>query len=60
MAKLLQQTEIRLFQSEDGQRVLLDNQDVTDEIRLEKVSNVVSYVASHAKIRERMVEEQKN
>lgn len=59
MAKLLQQTEIRLFQSEDGQRVLLDNQDVTDEIRLEKVSNVVSYVASHAKIRERMVEEQK-
>lgn len=59
MTMLLQQTEIRLFQHEDGQRVLLDEQDVTDEIRLEKVSNSVSHVASHAKIRERMVEEQK-
>lgn len=58
MTRLLKNTEIRLIQHESGQRVLLDEQDVTEDIRAERVSNAVSYVASHRNIREHMVGEQ--
>src|SRR5690625_1960272 len=58
MINLLKDSEIGLLQDKSGQRVLLDDQDVTEEIRSEEVSNVVSYVASYHDIRKRMVEQQ--
>ena len=60
IAALLDKTIIRLYHREDGQRVLLDDKDVTEVVRSEKVSNAVSYVASHQKVREHMVKEQQN
>lgn len=60
IAALLDKTIIRLYHREDGQRVLLDDEDVTEAVRSEKVSNAVSYVASHQKVREHMVKEQQN
>lgn len=60
IAALLDKTIIRLYHREDGQRVLLDDEDVTEVVRSEKVSNAVSYVASHQKVREHMVKEQQN
>src|SRR5699024_8336724 len=60
IAALLDETTIRLFHREDGQRVLLDDEDVTEVVRSEQVSNAVSYVASHQKVREHMVKEQQN
>src|SRR5699024_10316007 len=56
---LLMNSNIRLIQYQTGQRVFLDEKDVTEEIRSEQVSNAVSYVASHRAIRERMEEEQR-
>lgn len=58
MTTLLGNSEIRLLQQDYRQRVLLDERDVTDDIRAEKVSNAVSYVASHRNIRKSMVEKQ--
>jgi len=58
MTTLLGNSEIRLLQQDSRQRVLLDERDVTDDIRTEKVSNAVSYVASHRNIRKSMVEQQ--
>lgn len=58
IAFLLDETNIRLFHRERGQRVLLDGDDVTEAVRQEEVSNAVSYVASHQKVREHMVGEQ--
>ncbi|MCL6571337.1 MAG: (d)CMP kinase [Bacillus sp. (in: Bacteria)] len=51
-------TEIELFPSDKGQLVFLDNRDVTNEIRSSVVTNSVSYVAKHQKIREEMVRRQ--
>src|SRR5690625_185776 len=58
MTTLLGNSKIRLLQQDARQRVLLDERDVTDDIRTEKVSNAVSYVASHRNIRKSMVEQQ--
>ena len=58
MTTLLGNSKIRLLQQDSRQRVLLDERDVTDDIRTEKVSNAVSYVASHRNIRKSMVEQQ--
>lgn len=58
LAKLLTATKIELKQSNDGQKVYLDNLDVTLEIRTLAVTNNVSYVAKHARVREDMVKRQ--
>jgi CMP/dCMP kinase len=58
LVKLLESTEITLIQSEEGQRVLLDNQDVTLKIRSKEVTNNVSYVAQHSRVRADMVNRQ--
>lgn len=59
ISSLLDKTDIHLYYDEKGQKVLLDDKDVTELVRSETVSNAVSYVASHQKVREHMVEEQK-
>jgi cytidylate kinase len=56
---VLLSTEIQLFPSQNGQLVYLDGQNVTDEIRYAIVTNSVSIVAKHKKVREEMVRRQK-
>ncbi|WP_047985408.1 (d)CMP kinase [Ornithinibacillus californiensis] len=58
LVSLLESTIIKLVQSDDGQRVLLDERDVTFDIRTTEVTNNVSYVAQHPKVRVDMVSRQ--
>ncbi|MBC5637086.1 (d)CMP kinase [Ornithinibacillus sp. BX22] len=58
LVEILETTSIKLVQSEEGQRVLLDDRDVTLDIRTSEVTNNVSYVAQHPKVREDMVARQ--
>lgn len=55
LAKLLSQTKIELIQSNNGQNILINKVDVTSEIRSQRVTNQVSYVAKHPEVREEMV-----
>ncbi|HLR70176.1 MAG TPA: (d)CMP kinase [Pseudogracilibacillus sp.] len=59
--RLLKSTTITLRQHSSGsaQTVLLDGKDVTSAIRSQAVSNGVSFVAKHRKVREEMVKRQK-
>ncbi|KXH82036.1 (d)CMP kinase [Sporosarcina sp. HYO08] len=59
MANLLLKTEIVLHPSQDGQRVVLDGQDVSEAIRSREVTEKVSLVASHNGVRKQMVENQR-
>ncbi|WP_070121158.1 (d)CMP kinase [Bacillus marinisedimentorum] len=58
VAKLLDDTEITLQQSETGQDVFLDGEKVTEEIRSTDVTNNVSFTAAHKEVREEMVKRQ--
>ncbi|CDQ39788.1 (d)CMP kinase [Virgibacillus salexigens] len=60
LVELLSNTIIELQQSDKGQLVLLDNQDVTAAIRSIEVTNNVSFVAQHPAIRKEMVKRQQN
>lgn len=55
----LLKTEIRLIPSSTGQLVYLDDQNVTIDIRSAMVTNSVSIVSKHKKVREEMVRRQK-
>ncbi|WP_040208333.1 (d)CMP kinase [Neobacillus jeddahensis] len=57
---MLLSTDIKLLPSEKGQLVYLDNSEVTNEIRSSEVTNSVSYVAIHQKVREEMVRRQQS
>lgn len=56
--ELLDRLIIKLIQQDDIQSVFLNGKNVTDDIRSQKVTNNVSYVSSHAKIRAEMVRRQ--
>lgn len=58
LVDLLSATEIELKQTDNGQIILLDKVDVTNEIRSQRVTNHVSYVAKHPNIRMEMVKQQ--
>lgn len=58
LISLLERTDIKLKQSETGQIIIMDEMNVTAEIRSQKVTNHVSYVAKHPIIREEMVKRQ--
>ncbi|ASK64420.1 cytidylate kinase [Virgibacillus phasianinus] len=58
LAALLSSTSIELRQSEAGQKIYLDNRDVTRQVRSLEVTNNVSYVAKHASVRKEMVKRQ--
>ncbi|WP_106497391.1 (d)CMP kinase [Lentibacillus sp. Marseille-P4043] len=58
LADLLIHTDIELVQGENGQRVLVNGDDVTLEIRSLEVTNHVSHVAKHPSIRKDMVKRQ--
>ncbi|WP_217585419.1 (d)CMP kinase [Lentibacillus saliphilus] len=57
--ELLLETDIILDQQDDGQHVYVNGQDVTFHIRTDAVSNNVSHVSAHVKVREEMVKRQK-
>ncbi|KGX92181.1 cytidylate kinase [Pontibacillus halophilus JSM 076056 = DSM 19796] len=59
MHQLLMTTTIDLQQTGDGQRVLLDTEDVSLDVRSQEVTTQVSYVAVHGKVREEMVNRQR-
>lgn len=56
----LMETELKLAPSEQGQLVLLNNQDITEQIRTNEVTNSVSFVAKQEKVRKEMVRRQQN
>ncbi|MCM3692862.1 (d)CMP kinase [Neobacillus niacini] len=53
-------TRLELYPSSNGQLVFLDGQEVTDAIRTSEVTNSVSVVAAHQKVREEMVRMQQS
>lgn len=58
MIGLLNGTSIELMPGESGQKVLLDGTEITVEIRTGEVTNQVSFVAVHEKVRKEMVKRQ--
>jgi len=57
--KLLKNSTIDLVQTEEGQLVKLDGNDVSLEIRNQEVTSNVSIVAQHGSVREEMVNRQR-
>ncbi len=58
-SELVESTELSLtYNEEKGQRVILDNQDMTDYLRENDVTNHVSYVSSKESVRSFAVEKQ--
>ncbi|MFT4413116.1 (d)CMP kinase [Fredinandcohnia humi] len=60
LIETLQHTTIDLKPSQRGQLVYIDGRDITEEIRESDVTNSVSIVAKHRKVREEMVKRQKS
>ena len=60
LLETLLKTKLELFPSPKGQLVFLDHQEVTDAIRSAEVTNSVSIVAKHQKVREEMVRMQQS
>lgn len=58
LTDLLNRTQIELIQKNEGQRIMVDKQDVTEEIRSQHVTNQVSYIAKHPQVRVEMVKRQ--
>ncbi|WP_079530145.1 (d)CMP kinase [Halobacillus hunanensis] len=58
LADLLKTTDIELIQKHDGQHVMMDDQDVSLDIRTNEVTSQVSIVAKHREVREEMVKRQ--
>lgn len=58
LVELLKELDIELINTEGSQRILLNGKDITEEIRSSDVTNNVSYVAKHQKIRQEMVKRQ--
>ncbi len=59
LEEMIQHTKIELCKVECEQKVLLDGRDVTEAIRLAKVTNNVSEVARHLEVRFELVERQR-
>ncbi|GAA0369569.1 (d)CMP kinase [Bacillus horti] len=55
LVALLNNCEIRLEPGENGQKVYVDDEDVTNPIREREVTNQVSFVASHEAVRLEML-----
>ena len=59
VADVLSSVKIDLIPTEQGQIVLMNDENVTEVIRMSEVTNNVSIVARHAMIREEMVKRQR-
>ncbi|WP_077618621.1 (d)CMP kinase [Bacillus sinesaloumensis] len=60
LLEALQHAKIELQPSENGQLVFIDDKDVTEKIREHDVTNSVSIVSKHRKVRENMVKRQQD
>lgn len=60
LTELLHLTQIELIQKEREQHILVNGKDVTKEVRSQHVTNQVSYVAKHPKVRKEMVKRQQS
>ncbi|WP_010284262.1 (d)CMP kinase [Bacillus timonensis] len=60
LLEALQNATIELKPSENGQLVYIDNKDVSERIREHDVTNTVSIVSKHRKVREDMVRRQQS
>ncbi|MFC4617826.1 (d)CMP kinase [Camelliibacillus cellulosilyticus] len=58
LKNMLQETEIDLIPSDNGQTVHLDGKDITNDIRTPEVNRHVSDVSRHPEVREEMVARQ--
>lgn len=59
LGRLAEQLDIRLLPAKDGQRVLMDGEDVTERIREQDVTGAVSRIASVPEVRRVLVKLQK-
>ena len=59
LENLLEETEIVLKPSNNGQAVIVDGKDVSEEIRSQQVTATVSAVAAHTGVRQLMVDKQR-
>lgn len=59
LMEILRHTKIDLIQEGNEQRVLLDNEDVTKDIRKQNVTNTVPFVAEHPEVRKELVKRQR-
>lgn len=59
MGALAKDTQVRLKRADNGNRVFLQGEDVTEEIRTRDVSRQVSTVSSHSAVRAVLVEQQR-
>lgn len=55
LSQIAETARIEFATDNEGQRVLLDGQDVTDEIRLPEISTLASEVSVHSSVRRAMV-----
>lgn len=60
LEELLRNTKIVLVPTNDGQAIIVDDKDVSEEIRSQEVTQAVSAVATHNGVRKLMVEKQRN
>ena len=59
LAQLAETANIDLQFSENGTRTILNDNDVSEQIRLPKVTKVISIISAHPELREKMVEKQR-
>lgn len=59
IADVARRVSVRLEKTGDGNRVLLDGEDVTEEIRSPRISRAVSAVSSHPEVRSVLVAQQR-
>ncbi len=59
IVKMMENTKIDLVQTEEGLKVYLDGEDVTEEIRTEDVAKLASQIARYGEIRKRLVQFQR-
>ncbi|WP_456465899.1 (d)CMP kinase [Persephonella sp.] len=57
--EVLKNTEIDLRPSEEGIKIFLDGEDVSDRIRTEEIGKIASKIARHGKVREILVQMQR-
>lgn len=60
LAKMTAEVEMRFETRQDGNRVYLEGQDVTDEIRTRDVSTAASEVSKHPSVRANLLETQRH
>ncbi len=59
IVQMMENTKIDLVQTEEGLKVLLDGEDVSEEIRTEEVAKLASQIARYGEIRKRLVQLQR-